>query len=237
MAELGAGSGTGYPTAIDTDATIEVNEGGTGPTTTRAAVPNDMGAAIVAIQTELGTIPKGSYSTVKDRLTGLSSMTKRRLMFPAPCFETRSSGTAGWAAYTQTAGTNLDYGQLDFDPSTDEAAYTPPFYMEGYNAGSLIITLFWKTTATTGNVIWNASFLGRAITEVWDAGFSAHAFSAAGAGDTSGDLIVTSLTVTPSELAEGDLVVMKISRDADNVSDNMAADASLLAVWLEYAEG
>jgi hypothetical protein len=61
MAELGSGNGTSYPAAIDTDNTLEVDN----TTTARADVPNDMGAAIVAIETELGTDPAGSVADVK----------------------------------------------------------------------------------------------------------------------------------------------------------------------------
>ncbi|KKM03136.1 hypothetical protein LCGC14_1777430 [marine sediment metagenome] len=63
MAELGSGSGSDYPTSIDTDANKESSS-----TSARANVPNDLAAAIIAIMTELGTDPAGSLATVKDFL-------------------------------------------------------------------------------------------------------------------------------------------------------------------------
>lgn len=66
--ELGAGSGTGYPIAIDTDASVEVDYPSPYATTARAAVPNDTNAAVIAIETELGIDPSGAYDTVKARL-------------------------------------------------------------------------------------------------------------------------------------------------------------------------
>lgn len=60
MSELGAGSGTSYPTALDTDNTTESTS-----TKARADVPNDLAAAVIAIETELGTDPAGSLSDVK----------------------------------------------------------------------------------------------------------------------------------------------------------------------------
>ena len=60
MAELGGGAGSGYPGNIDTD----INQESTA-TTARADVPNDLAAAIIAIQTELGTNPAGSLTNVK----------------------------------------------------------------------------------------------------------------------------------------------------------------------------
>jgi hypothetical protein len=65
-AELGSGSGTSYPTALDTDNTVE-----TADDYAREDVPNDSAAAIVAIQNELGTVPKGAYPDVKTRLNAL----------------------------------------------------------------------------------------------------------------------------------------------------------------------
>jgi len=61
MAELGAGSGTSYPASLDVDNTVEVDAS----TTARADVPNDLAAAIIAVQTELGTDPAGSMTNVK----------------------------------------------------------------------------------------------------------------------------------------------------------------------------
>jgi len=66
--ELGAGDGTGYPGAIDTDASVEVDYPDPLATTARAAVPNDTNAAVIAIETELGINPSGAYDTVKARL-------------------------------------------------------------------------------------------------------------------------------------------------------------------------
>jgi hypothetical protein len=66
--ELGAGSGTGYPGAIDTDTSIEVDYPSPLATTARSAVPNDTNAAVIAIETELGINPSGTYDTIKARL-------------------------------------------------------------------------------------------------------------------------------------------------------------------------
>ena len=63
MAELGAGGGSSYPTSIDTDSTLEDST-----TEVRSDVPNDLAAAIVAIETELGTDPAGSTTDVKTYL-------------------------------------------------------------------------------------------------------------------------------------------------------------------------
>ncbi|HIG59051.1 MAG TPA: hypothetical protein EYQ21_06650 [Flavobacteriales bacterium] len=61
MAELGSGNGTSYPASLDVDNTVE----GDGSTTVRADVPNDLAAAIIGVQTELGTDPAGTKTDVK----------------------------------------------------------------------------------------------------------------------------------------------------------------------------
>ena len=58
MGEIGSGNGSSYPTTLDTDTTQEVNTPNSGKTKARAEVPNDLGAAVVAIETELGTDPQ-----------------------------------------------------------------------------------------------------------------------------------------------------------------------------------
>lgn len=60
MAELGAGGGSGYPAAIDTDGTQE-----SGSTLTSFNLVNDMAAAVIAVQAELGTDPAQNLSTLK----------------------------------------------------------------------------------------------------------------------------------------------------------------------------
>ena len=65
MAELGAGSGSSYPTSLHTNSVVEVDSPATGKTKVRANVPNDLAAAIVAVQTELGTDPAGAKADVK----------------------------------------------------------------------------------------------------------------------------------------------------------------------------
>ena len=64
MAELGAGGGSGYPAALDSNTSLEVDSG----TLARADVPNDLAAAVVAVQTELGTDPAGTKTNVKTYL-------------------------------------------------------------------------------------------------------------------------------------------------------------------------
>lgn len=72
MSELGAGLGSSYPTSLDTDSSVEVNDGGATPTLARAECINDANDAIVKIETELGANPSGAYATVAARFDALT---------------------------------------------------------------------------------------------------------------------------------------------------------------------
>ncbi len=65
MAQLGDGLGSGYPAALDTS-TTEVND--PGGTVISAEKINDVTAAIIAIQTELGLNPAGSLTDLVSRI-------------------------------------------------------------------------------------------------------------------------------------------------------------------------
>ncbi len=68
MSEIGSGSGSGFPGALDTNSTVEVDAPNPGKTKARASVINDLSAATIAIETELGTDPAGSQATVRARI-------------------------------------------------------------------------------------------------------------------------------------------------------------------------
>ena len=68
MAEIGSGSGSSYPSALDTNTSPEVDSPSVSKTLVRANVPNDLAAAIIALETELGTDPAGSLVDVKSFL-------------------------------------------------------------------------------------------------------------------------------------------------------------------------
>ncbi len=73
MAELGAGAGSGFPAVLDTDTTLEANEGEAGASLQRAECINDAYDAIINIETELGVTPAGAYTNVATRLDAYST--------------------------------------------------------------------------------------------------------------------------------------------------------------------
>lgn len=68
MGNIGSGSGSSYPGTLDTQTAVEVDSPAGGKTKARAAVPNDLAACVLAVETALGTNPQGSKTDVKSFL-------------------------------------------------------------------------------------------------------------------------------------------------------------------------
>jgi microcystin-dependent protein len=68
MGNIGSGSGSSYPTALDTQTSQEVNSPNALKTRARAEVPNDLASAVIAVETTLGTNPHGTESNLKTYL-------------------------------------------------------------------------------------------------------------------------------------------------------------------------
>ncbi len=126
-----------------------------------------------------------------------------------------------------------------FDASTDEQL-TFQFRMPDDYSSSPVVKLLWMTNTASGNsVVWGAKLA--AITPADTDTPVEHAFSTVNTTTTAGNatearrLIETSITMTNADsVAAGDLVFLMITRDADNGSDTLAADAELLVVQLSY---
>lgn len=102
MGDLGDGTGTAYPGAADTDGTQE-----SASTAVRFQIPNDIIAAILAMQGEMGTNPKGAASDVKTFLQ----------------LEHNTSGTHDVSLVAMLAGTQTFAGTKTFtaDVKIDKA--------------------------------------------------------------------------------------------------------------------
>lgn len=129
MSELGSGSGSSYPTTVDTDSTLEINSPSASKTKARAEVPNDLAAAIIAVQTELGTDPAGTVANVKTFL------------------QTEHDADGTHAAIT--ASTISASGQITSTVSTGTAPLVIASTTEVANLKVATATL--ATTATTAN--------------------------------------------------------------------------------------
>lgn len=130
---------------------------------------------------------------------------------------------------------------LAFDASTDEAAVFE-FALPDYASGNLTLTINWTAaSATSGDVIWGAQLL--AVTPNTDSGaLSGEAYATANTvtdthlGTNAQRALSTAITISNLDsLAAGDVVFLKIYRDADAGGDTMTGDAYLIDAVLRYA--
>ena len=130
---------------------------------------------------------------------------------------------------------------LDFDGAADESAVFTGIMPRSYAGGGITVYIhFAATSATSGNVVWNAAFerIGDGSQDIDSDGFaSAQAVTHATSG-TSGNVEIAAITFTDGaqmdSVAVGELFRLKITRDADNASDTVdATDVELVAVELK----
>lgn len=137
-----------------------------------------------------------------------------------------------------TFDTRNQHTVLDFDASTDESAVFKAVMPQHY-AGTTGVTVYihWGASGVVANdVIWDVSF-ERVSSEHQDIdadGFAAVNSVTDTAPGTDGFVTICSVAFTDGadmdSVAAGDGFRLKITRDADNGSDTMAADAELWAV-------
>ena len=143
------------------------------------------------------------------------------------------------AASLATLDSRNGHPVLDFDAATDESAVFPGVMPDAYAGGGVTVTLVWlASTATTGDVVWNAAF-ERHQDDIDDLDADSFAAVQAATGTTasaSGEPQYTAIAFTNGaqmdSVAAGESFRLKITRDADNGSDTMTGDAELLRVIL-----
>ena len=130
---------------------------------------------------------------------------------------------------------------LDFDDAADEAVDLLGVLPQGYAGSDLEIVVSWAaTSATSGNVVWQAEFerhpIGDAThgTHDLDAGDFGTAGTVTAAAPTgSGELARSAISLSTSAIdaAEpGETFRLRITRLATNGSDTLTGDAELVAV-------
>jgi hypothetical protein len=136
----------------------------------------------------------------------------------------------------------LDYRNLhpvlDFDQTTDESAVFSAVMPQHYDGGGVTIYIHWSADGvTTNNIIWNTAFerIGDQVLDIdADSFATAQASAATAAPATDGFVDIVSITHTDGaqmdSVAVGELFRLKVTRDADNGSDTLAADGELHAI-------
>jgi hypothetical protein len=133
---------------------------------------------------------------------------------------------------------SLNRWYLVFDPDTDWSAdfqFIMPFT---YAAQTLTVKLMWVSTVASNNVVWNASLMamtsGDAALLETDSFDTVNATTTAASG-TAGRPVTTSITMTNKDsVAAGDIVTLRISRDANNAADTNTGNAKVAGIIIEW---
>ena len=139
------------------------------------------------------------------------------------------------AGLTESTTNKVMMRTLDFDQSTDEFAQIAIPMPKNWNEGTVTAQFCW-TASATGNVVWTCAGAALSDDDAVDTAFGAAQSvtdSVTAAGDVMWSAATSAITIAGTPAAE-DLVVFQFSRDADNGSDTLAADAKLIAVRLKY---
>jgi len=127
---------------------------------------------------------------------------------------------------------------LDFDTTVKELAEWTVAMPSDWDGGTVTATFYWAhgTAATNFGVCWGLRGRSYANDEALDQAMGT-AQESVDTGGTANDLYVTSGTVaitlggTP---AASELVQLRVYRDPLNANDNLAVDAKLIGVMINY---
>lgn len=144
-----------------------------------------------------------------------------------------------FASLGKTSGTNVIYKTLDYDQSTDESAYWVVAIPTTLTPSAAKICLHWTATAgTVGHAVyWDITTRSVGNDQVIDATTTPKTATDSGndALLATGDIHKLEITLTMTDWAAGELLTIKVTRDANNGSDNLATDAKLLLAVLEIS--
>ncbi len=129
---------------------------------------------------------------------------------------------------------------LDFDADTDESAVFTGILPSNYGGGGLTVYIHWMATSDTNaahKCRWDAAFERMAANDLdLDAdSFAAVQSATANPNATSGKITVTTIAFTAGaqmdSVAAGEAFRLKVTRDANHVSDDdMTGDAEILMI-------
>jgi hypothetical protein len=136
--------------------------------------------------------------------------------------------TAGTTNTTMMRGV-ADFPDSDGDYSVQQATWLPDDF-----TGAIDAAFLWRTTATSGNAVWQIQTACRANGEVDDLAWNTASTVTDAALGTTNFLNTASITgVTTTGCAAGELMHVRVLRNRTHASDTMAAAISLSMVKLK----
>jgi hypothetical protein len=150
--------------------------------------------------------------------------------------------SSGFPGYRVRQGTNFPVPGLDFDAASVEAAFFQ-FIATAYGSGNLTVRIDWYAdSASSGDVVWGAQIAcitPNTDTQDIETDTLATASTATDThlGTTGQRLHTIDITVSNLDsIAVGDLVTLRVYRDAAAGGDTMTGDATIVAVNVSYSD-
>lgn len=99
---------------------------------------------------------------------------------------------------------------------------------------SFKVTLIWSTPVTSGTMLWNVSYSAAALGENVESVSSTGVGLGGTASPVAGGLTKSSFSISPNDLARGDVLTMSIRRVPMAATDTIADDVDLYQVVISY---
>lgn len=165
-----------------------------------------------------------------------------KLWIPAAICNNATPASHGWSFPTSNPGvpachtgaSHTQLGTMDFADSADLSAQVHLKLPSDWSS-TVDAKFVWFTSATSGDVVWQLSTICRADAEVAEAAFNTASTVTDTAKGTTLQLNDASITtVTVTGCAAGELLLLKVQRDAGHASDSLTATARLVGLELTY---
>jgi len=142
-----------------------------------------------------------------------------------PSLEVKESSGTGTCRYTVA----------NFDASTDEVMYFTFVVPDNLSDGNWLLDFYWYANATSGDCVWEASISATTSGDADTLEEQATDMSNTATGTVNSTeakrLVKTTLTLSNLDnVSAGDIVTIRINRDADNANDTLTTDAALVSV-------
>lgn len=123
-------------------------------------------------------------------------------------------------------------------PTVKSGVYGATTIPKDFNSsGTTKVYIYWTSTLTSGNVVFDFDYrsVGNDDSESLDQATFQESLTVTDAAPTSANnLLITSVTLTSSNLAADDIMEFFVGRDGADGSDTLAGSAIVHAVVLEY---
>lgn len=164
-----------------------------------------------------------------------------KIWIPAAICNNATPASHGWSFPTSNpgvpacqTGSNTQFGTMDFADSADLSAQYHLRLPSDWTS-TVDVAIKWFTSATSGDVVWQIATICVADAETSDPAFNtASTVTDTAKGTTLQENDASITTVTVTGCAAGELMFVKVKRDAAHASDTLAATARLIGIEITY---